>query len=447
MSGKTKFSFSRLKEFLSKDVWEIDVTSLSAGRSVPIRIVRIGQMLGKGFAEDDLPIHASALTFVTLMSLVPMLAVAFAVMKGFGVGQERIGQLMHWTQSMPQEFQVFVAQILNIVDTTNFAAMGSVGMVFVIFTAVMVLGSTEYSFNRIWGVTKPRAIVRQAANYISILVLVPFLILIASTAEAWMRGRSLMLPESVGFLVRSGLNLTSLFTTWLAFWFLYTFLPNTRVHILPAILSSLVAALFWMGWQKAYISLQFGVAKYNAIYGTFASVPIFLAWLYTSWVIVLLGVELAFALQNSSTYSMERAAEQANTKSRFMLALSILLRAADNMAKGTGPLDTVVYAREHRVPVRLLNEMLRVLVRAGFLAQTADKESTFALLKAPDSIRVKDVVDFVSLDGAQPESLGLHKLEPSIVGVIETLDKGMAGALGMLTIQDLLQKNGEERKA
>ncbi len=439
MTDQPKNFWQRVTHFLRKEVWEIDPSSVSAGRSWVVRAIRVGQLVIKGFVEDDLAIHASALTFVALMSLVPMMAVAFALLKGFGFGQEKIVALLKWTESMPAEFQTFIQQVLGIVNTTNFAAMGWIGVGFVVFAAAMVLGSVEMSFNRIWGVTKSRSVFRQVANYVSILVLVPLLIGIGVTLEASLKASAVLVPGAIGLLARNALRLTSFFSTWLAFWFLYSFLPNTRVRQVPALFSSLLGALVWLAWQKAYISLQVGVARYNAIYGTFASVPIFLAWLYTGWVIVLLGAEFAFALQNSSTFQMESAAENASSKSRLILALSVVVHAAEAMTGSRPRFETGAYGREHRVPIRLLNELVRVLVGAGLLAEMADKQGAFVLLKSPESLRVREVVDVIMQEGARPETLGLTKVDPPIEKVLQSLSDGMGKSLGDLTVRDLLQ--------
>lgn len=440
---KANQSWQRFKQFVTEDVWEIDVSSLSARRSLPIRLLRVGQIVFKGFQEDDLPVHASALTFVTLMSLVPMLAVAFALLKGFGFGQERVQILLGWTEAMPVEFQSFIQQMLDIVSTTNFAAMGWVGLGFVIFTAILVLGSVELTFDRIWGVARPRNVLRKVANYVSILVLVPVLIGIASTLETTLHGAVPFMPQAVGSAVRSAMRLTTLFTTWLAFFSLYIFLPNTRVRALPAIISSLVGAIIWVIWQRAFITLQLGVARYNAIYGTFASVPIFLAWLYTSWVIVLLGAELAFALQNASTYSMESAAVNASYKSRFMLTLSIVLHAAEAMVGDKPRFSTSAFAREHHVPIRLLNDLVRMLVRAGYLVETAGRESSYVLSRAADSLTVREIFDLVTEEGAHPEKMGSRNLGAGIEGVLGGIEKGVGGALGEMTVRDLMSDAGK----
>lgn len=442
MTEEPKTRWQRLRKFLMHGVWDIELSTLSAGKSLPIRLVRVGQLIIKGFTEDDLAVHASALTFVTLMSLVPLLAVGFALLKGFGFGQEQINTLMEWEASMPEQFQVFIDSVLNIVSTTNFAALGWAGLGFVIFTAVIMLAATEVSFNRIWGITQMRTPLRQAANYISVIVLVPLLILAASAVEASLKGMVPILPDSISFVVKNLLRLTSFFMTWLAFLFLYIFLPNTRVRVASALFASLVTGVLWLIWQKAYISLQMGVGRYNAIYGTFASVPIFLGWLYMSWVIILLGAELAFALQNAATYRVESAADNANAKSKVALALSIVIRAAEAMTGGGTPFEAGTFAHEQRVPIRLLNGMVRLLVRSGILIETAGKENCFVLLKSPDAIFVKDVVDTVIQDGAKPEALGLTNLPAPVTGVLAKMESGLSGLLDSITIQDLLKKDG-----
>jgi len=440
MTDEPKTRWQRLQKFLMHGVWDIELSTLSAGKSFPIRLVRVAQLIVKGFTEDDLAVHASALTFVTLMSLVPLLAVGFALLKGFGFGQEQINTLMEWQVSMPEQFQAFLSSVLNIVNTTNFAALGWAGLGFVIFTAVIMLASMEVSFNRIWGISQMRNPIRQASNYISVIVLVPLLIGAASAVEASLKGMVPILPESIGFVVRNLLRLTSFFMTWLAFLFLYILLPNTRVRASSALVASLFGGTFWLVWQKAYISLQMGVGRYNAIYGTFASVPIFLAWLYMSWVIILLGAELAFALQNAATYRVESAADNANAKSKVALALSIVVRAAEAMTvSGSPPFETIVYAREQRVPIRLLNGMVRMLVRSGFLAEMAGKERCFILLKAPTAILVKDIVDVVIQDGAKPEALGLTNLSAPVADALKKMEDGLTGSLDTTTIQELIQ--------
>jgi membrane protein len=187
-------------------------------------------------------------------------------------------------------------------------------------------------------------------------------------------------------------------------------MPNTEVRKRPAILSALVAAVGWILWQKIYINLQVSLARYNAIYGTFASVPIFLLWLYVGCMIILFGAELAFALQNHNTFALERAAGRASARCRTLLAIAALREAARVFAAG-GRLDAAAFADAQRFPIRLLNDVLRTLALAGFTAEVADHPGCHLLARAPESIRLREVAALFGNLGAGPAELGLAELE------------------------------------
>ncbi|HRV31782.1 MAG TPA: YihY/virulence factor BrkB family protein, partial [Kiritimatiellia bacterium] len=249
---------------------------------------RVGHLLFKGYIEDDLTIHASSLTFVTLTSLVPILAVAFALMKGFGMGSDQLDNLLHaeWVQEMPESFQTFWNQILDIVNTTNFFALGWIGLAFFVLTAVLVLANVEKSFNRVWGVAKDRSLPRQIANYTSVLVLVPLLLGVAGGLRAQVAFNQTFFQVD---LTAWAQNLISLFILWLALGVLFVLVPNTTVRLRPAMASSLLTTVVFLGWMKVFTVMQVGVARYNFIYGAFAAVPVFMFWMYVTWVILLLG--------------------------------------------------------------------------------------------------------------------------------------------------------------
>jgi len=443
MIEKARDIWQRLTQFLFHDLWDIEVTSLSALRQLPVRILRVAHLVIRGFREDELPIHASALTFVALMSFVPLLAIIFSVLKGFGVGQDSIAKVMEWRDAMPEQLQGFVDQMLEIANATNFAALGSIGVAFLLFTAIMVLGNIEISFNRVWRITKTRNMLRRTANYVFILVVVPLCISIAMTISAAFQSSQFVAKLGTArLLVRSLARLSPLLITWFAFSLLYLFLPNTRVRLRPAFLSGLVGALLWLGWQKLYITLQIGVARYNAIYGTFASVPIFLAWLYVSWIILLLGAELAFACQNHATYHLEQKADAASLRSRVSMATAVVIRAAEGLAEDKDSLELSSFARERRVSIRLLNEIVGLFVGAGWLAEVAEQPGCYVLLKAPERIKAKDIVDVVVSTGASPEGLGLDHLGPSVESLVRKIDEGLDMAFQEQTVQDLLNARG-----
>ncbi|MFH0952913.1 MAG: YhjD/YihY/BrkB family envelope integrity protein [Verrucomicrobiota bacterium] len=431
----------RCKDFVLHDIWEIELSSLSHVRRFVVKVLRVSQLVVRGFGEDECLLHASALTYVTLMALIPLLAIVFSILKGLGAGQDALDRMMELLSTMPDQFRGFVENLLVSVSEANVAAVGWIGVIALLIMVVQMLSSIETSFNMVWGIKTSRNLLRKTANYISILVVVPILIMTAVTVTATLSSDAFIQKLGLaGPAYRSMLRLTPVLASWLAFTFLYVFMPNTRVHLPPALVSGLAATLLWLGWQRLYIALQVGVARYNVLYGTFLSVPIFLMWVYFSWVIVLLGAEIAFAIQNHATYQMERSAHAASTKSKLLLALSVVVHAAKAQQTDRPLFETAGYAREHRVPVRLLNEIIRVLVKAGLLAETAEKQGCYVLLRAPEKIRARDVIGVIMQDGTPPETLGLLPLDPEIDRVLRALDESMTRSLNELTIRDLLQE-------
>ncbi len=368
------------------------------GGSLPARLIRVGHLLFRGYVDDDLPIHASSLTFVTLTSLVPILAVGFALVKGFGMAQDQWANVsqMSWFMNMPTQWQEFVQKILDIVNTTNFAALGWIGLAFFVLTAVLLLANVEKSFNRVWGVDKSRSLLRQITNYTSVLVLVPVLIGVAGALKAQIAIQQKYFGIDANVWAQ---DLAAFGIMWLAIGFLYVFVPNTRVRLRPAVVGSLLTTLVFLGWMRMFTVMQVGVVNYNRIYGAFAAVPVFMLWMYVTWVILLLGAELTFALQNADTYQLESGADSASTRSRILVALMVLRRAGRAMHGGQGPLDAASFAHQHKAPIRLINSVVGNLARQGYLAQVASRDAGYVLMRAPESIRVEELVAALMREG------------------------------------------------
>lgn len=413
---------------------------MSGWHRLIVRFVRVGQLVIRGFREDDLAVHAAALTFATLVSLVPLLTIGFAVLKGFGGGEDASLRLAEAISGMPVQFRDFVQQMVDIVLRANFKTLGWVGVAVLFFTVVQVLGSIEASFNRVWGVAAPRTLWRKFTNYVSIVVVVPVLVMTAFALSATLKNQVVSAQlEEWAWLARTLLRLTPLATVWLAFFFLFVFMPNTHVSRRAAASSALLSALLWLGWQKLYISMQVSLSRYDAIYGTFASIPIFLLWLSVCWMIVLLGSEIAFALQHHVTYHMERSAGQASVQAKVSLAVAAVLEAARALSGGRPVLTVSDYAHQHQVPVRLLNDLVGLLERGGLMAELADQPGAYVLLRGPDHIKVSEVVNLLLHDGSGPERLGLDKLPAAVHAAVGAFAGGMETGLGDRTFADLLK--------
>lgn len=422
--------------FLRSGVWEADLSRLPWWLSCLVRLLRVVILMLRGIKDDELLIRASALTFISLVSIVPMLSIAMAVSKGLGYDQYVLGQIAEFAQTQPANVQQMLTEIIGLVESTNFQGLGWIGVAFLILAATMVLNGLEKTLNHIWGIVHSRNMIRRIANYISLLFVVPIFIGIAGTLQG-MAMSDKIIPVSV--LYNFMIGYMPFISTCLGLALLYVMLPNTRVGFVPALISGLVAAALWLIWQKAFISLQLSVVKYNAIYGTFASIPIFLIWLHTSWVIILLGAEVGFAVQYHNTLHLERGARDANVHVRELLALSIMVDNARIFKRGGAVFDKSSYADQHKVPIRLVNDILEVLAGEGLLVEVAERENSYALGRAPEAIPIEQIVELIRKTGKGVEDFELAEVERPIAEVLDQVECGVSGALADRSLSTLVE--------
>lgn len=361
-------------------VWRVDVQKLPFWERLRLRSFRMLYLLVSGLQEDQLRLRASALTFSTLMSLVPLLALGLSVLKGMGFDLKLASLLSNMTSDMPVEFQEFVNQITDIVANTNFAKLGGVGGLLLVMMVVQMLSRIEDSFNGLWGVSQARGWFHRVSNYVSIVIVVPMLVFAAMGLTA-------------KFALTERVELTS-WVIWpvliLAFAFLYKVMPNCVVKVGPALAGGLVAAVLWQLWFRTYIGIQPGVTRYNLLYGTLASVPIFLAWLYVSWLIVLLGSKAAYAVQHEKGYHHNLLDKSASCRTETACAVSLLLAAAHHYEEGLGPLKHGDFFAKASYGSGIGDRVMDKLAVAGWL-QIGVEEETLVLTTSLKNIKVWDV--------------------------------------------------------
>lgn len=437
MSGLPEKLYA-LKKFVLHDVWSIELAAASGTRGFLSRAIRTMHLVIRGYYEDDLMVHAGALTFSLMMSLVPFLAIASALLKGLGAGRQTMDRLVSADGALPEGGAEFLQYVVEIVDRTNFVALGWIGVIVLFITAVQVLANIEDSFNKIWGVPRRRTWWLRFTNYTSITIVVPVLVAAAFTLSASARAGVLQKFDVLG-LTGLLLKFAPLLTTWLAFFMLFAFMPNTRVSKRASIVSALVTALLWIGWQKTYLFFQFGIARYNAIYGTFASIPVFLFWVFVGWTIILLGAEFCFAIENQSTFHLERVAQSASVEARLTLTLGLLAAAAENFLAGSTTFNAEQFGHERRVPIRLVNDTTRLLCRGGLLAEIAERPGQFALRRTPANIRVQELFDLILQDGTAAAPLGLTRnIHPAVEHTLKTWHAEGGSSIANKTLADMI---------
>ncbi|MBG0775360.1 MAG: YihY/virulence factor BrkB family protein [Desulfovibrionaceae bacterium] len=425
---------------LGRDMWTRDFGELTPVRRSAVRLVKWALMLGEGVARDRVMLRASALTFTTVLSIVPFLAVAFSVLKGFGFqNKEFIRNLLH--QALAGREQVADA-IISYINNTNVRTLGGVGVGLLLFTVVNLLSNIEISFNTIWGVERGRSIGRKTADYFSVSLIVPVLIVTAISFTATLQStavvRSILSISVFSEVYLVLLKLVPYISVWLALTFIYSFVPNTRVRWWAALSGGVLAGTLWQLAQWFYVAFQIGAAKYNAIYGSFAQLPLFLIWVYMSWVIVLLGAEMCFAFQNFSNYEARAKYERVSLRERLRLGLALLLHLAD-VAHGSRPLPTDRdLAARFALPVILVRDILGLFCDAGLTGRVCNDDSErFALVRAPSEVRVKAVLDcLLDHDGSGMDLTGGRALA-AVDAALGNMDRHMDESGGNLSLDDL----------
>jgi membrane protein len=426
----------------SRDLWDFDPEPLHWAHRTIVRMLRVVQLVWRGYREDACKLHASALTYYTLMSIIPLLALGLALVRVFGgdaIVRERIhseiarfgAQLSTHAQTangaeaemvtgFAAQLSRYADRILDQIGQLNFGTLGGIGLVVLLMMAISMLSQVEHSFNQVWS-APGRSLWRKCSDYLTMVIIVPFLALAATTlpvanfvarhldgwvGTGWMAGWG-------GAVLRQG---TTLLLTVALFVVVLMFVPNTRVRFRPALVGGFVTAVGFLAWLWICTRLQVGVIKYSKLYGSFAVIPILLAWVYTSWQILLFGAELSFACQHASTYVREQGARRAGCRARMQLALAITAEMARAMQMGEGSFPALDFAKRHGISVRLLNDVLDDLQQAGLIIGIGSEgqEGSYVLLHDPSRLTAATVAQSVLDRGETPEAVGLGQLDPAL---------------------------------
>ncbi len=399
---------------------------------------RIIAIFIREFKRDNISLRSGALTFTIVLSLVPTLALGTAVLKGLGAGDQMRQAAYKFidsldppalnnepTTSVTQDENLEEAeiienadsndaaltghlrkaadQIFDYVDRTDFATLGAFGIIGLVLSVLSVLGSIEQSMNVIWQAKSGRPFGRKLMDYLALMILLPLSVNLALATETTLQNKTLfkmlndLLPIAwlTGFL----LKILPLLLVIGTFTVLYRFLPNTIVRFIPALAGGVFGGTSWLFIQSLYLELQIGVARYNAIYGSFATLPLFLLWLYIGWLIFLAGAEVAFACQVWRSYS--RKSQSISPRGKLSLAFSILQQVYQNFDKGRVKNSSEIADRlEHRVDET--NGVLFSLTEGGLLRHVNDKEKSGYVPAVPEEkLVLSSIIDIIM--GPRPE--------------------------------------------
>jgi membrane protein len=394
--------FKKLHGFLQNDLWDIDETVSRPFFFVLIRVTKIFYITFKELKQLEFMTHAASLTFTSVLSLVPMLALTFALAKGFGV--QDILQPLLLEQTVGKISDDIIPELIAYVNNTDVKALGSIGLLFIIITSISVLGTVENSFNKIWQVDVARTLFRKFSDYLSVLTVGPVLLvatigLTTSLASNTVTQKLLEIGLFAGFMKLFLLSLPWFFCIG-ALTFLYLFLPNTKVNFFPALFAGCIAGVSWQFSQFAYIHFQIGIARFNAIYGTFATVPIFLLWIYISWIIVLIGAKICFASQRIQQIHPLSDYRKINFAFKEKISILVLLEICQTYEQQENRSTVEEIAAKFRIPVAMVQDTMKRLHRFNYILPIAtSRQVTYVPAKPIEQIQLITLLEDLRLIG------------------------------------------------
>jgi len=404
--------------------------------------LRIIVLAVRGFDEDKCKFRASALTFYSLLSVVPVIAMMFGVAKGFGLEKRVEAELLQKIKGQEEVAKKIIDFANSLLENASGGFIAGIGVAFLFWTIIKVLSNIENSFNDIWGVKTPRSIGRKFSDYLSMMLVCPFLLVMASSATVVISSQVQVIIQKFSVFKALGpfilflLRLLPYCTIWITFTFVFIFMPNTKVKLKSGLLAGVIAGTIFQLTQWVYINFQIGVAKYGAIYGSFAALPLFLLWLQISWLVVLFGAELSFAHQNVETYEFEQDCLSASYSFKKLLSLLITHLLIKNFCKAEPPWDASKISHALEIPIRLVRQILFELVESGILSEVKkDDKKDVAYQPAVDvgKLTIKYVVESLEQQGISAIPVGktseLDKLSDCLSTFAADIERSPANIL------------------
>lgn len=369
----------KIKELFTGDLLRKPVSSYSRWTLFLIRQIKIFRLAFKGFTEDRVQLRASALTYYSILSIVPIVAMVFGIAKGFGFESFLKEELLKNFSNQEKVLEWILTFVDRYLSHIKGGLIAGVGIVILLWSVMKLLGNIESSFNDIWQIKKARVMSRKMSDYISLVVITPVLLFVSSSTTIFLseqiQSSSHVFPllEYIGPILSFFIGLIPYILIWLVFTLLYIIMPNTKVEFKSALIGGIIAGTMFQFLQWGYFYFQSMLTSYGAIYGSFAALPLFLIWMQLSWLIVLLGAEMAFANQNVEHYEAESESFNISNHMKRTVTILLLKDIIDKFRNGEPPETPEKLANKNGMSVRLVREILYELLEANIISETITK--------------------------------------------------------------------------
>ena len=346
------------------------------------QFIKVIIFAAKGFKEDRCDLRASSLTLFTLLSIVPVMAMAFGIAKGFGFKEMLERRVLELFAGQEDIIQNVLSFSTNLLEKTKGGLMAVFGVILLFYTLIKLIGHIENAFNTIWWINDDRPIIRKFTDYIAISITASILVIFSSSANIFITAylskflSDINLPGNIENLISLGFNIFPFLPIWILFIFFYIFIPNKKVDIKSALAGGLIAGTIFQIAQMTYLKFQVGVSSYNAIYGSFAALPLFLIWLQASWAIVLFGAEVAFSWENTEALeTRDIDYSKISIRLKKLIGLRIVHFCVNRFGNKKTPALDIDIANQIKIPLKVVKILLKQLIECNILLEVNVQDS------------------------------------------------------------------------
>ncbi|QBQ56582.1 YihY family inner membrane protein [Nitrosococcus wardiae] len=403
------------------------------------------QVISQKILEGELTLWATSLVYTTLLSLVPLLAVSFSVLKAFGVHNQIKPVLHHFLLPLGPRSEEITTQIIQYVENLNVGVLGSIGLGLLFYTVISLIQKIESAFNQVWRIKAERPFLRRFSDYLSVLLIGPVLVFSAIGATVSVLQTSFIQTLlELEFLGRVLVAISQLLPYLLViggFTFVYIFLPNTKVKLGSALVGGAVAGVLWETTGLLFAFFVATSTKYDAIYSGFAIVILVMIWIYISWLILLIGAQVAYYHQYPQMISLAKQESlRLSNRLKEQVALLILIQVGEAFHQGHSPLTLENLIERLGLPGYLMKEILESLEKEHWITETSDEPPGYLLSQDPDTVTIRKVVEIIRRMEEQDFPLEQAPLKmPAVDGVIEKIEQALDQALKEATLKDLIR--------
>ena len=395
--------YIRIKTFLNEDIWESTPSSPLEG--LVYKILKVAFVSISAISKDKVFLRASALTFYSLLSIAPFLAMVFGISKGFGFENALRTIILDRFKGQEEVATRLIEISTRMLENVKGGVVAGIGLFFLIYTSLKILSHMENAMNDIWYVDNSRGLWKKLNDYIAIMFIGTLVWILSSAFIVGIATEVKVLLSKISILnaispaIYIGFRFIPICVIWISFTFLYSVIPNTRVAFTSSLIGGITGGSIYQIFQWGYIKLQIHVLKYNTVYGSFAALPMFFIWLNISWLIFLFGAEISYAYQNHESYRSEEVLKNLNHSKKRLLELAILHLIIQKFKNEEPPPTLSDISEQLHIPASLVDAMLDELQGAGLINRLEGDRKVFQIAKDPDNITIKSAMERLDKKG------------------------------------------------